>query len=544
MIHHRSPPRRWRRRRRRRRTITDHPLPEPLIQTILKLLPPKDAIRASLTSKLWRSAWIASPLFEFDEQTLPFKQADFYDYVDRTLALWLNHCDDHTLKMEKLSLCSDLGKDGIFFPRLIEFVSIATNRNVKIIQLQNRSKVYSGMISSNDSLWSLFSACKSLDVLSMNCFELSLGNSLPVISSVKKLHLSCVGIDESSLKNLLSSLPLLEELEVVFCFRFTELLISCPKLKILVANMFGNTAKYISIDAMNLQSFTYIRSLNSRGSVRVLKNCKFLKSMIIENTTFHTADEFEECLSQIPFLEYLNLECCHMVEEKEGVQISHSNLKSLVVRRCFSLHKAEFNTPNLRFFEYSGAVITLFKFGYCSGKLNAKIELYTGYLDGTEWFWFVKLRNFVEILTDCEVLSMALHIEGFPEELRNNDMLPDPFFELRHLNISSSRYLISQYANFFDPLVKIFPCVETLKMKTRDCAISIEFDEDRDFTYNWKSLTSASNNDDHIKESVEAIVNSLSYSEEQNSANEYSEMDVRGRNGVNISNLHFGLEFK
>ncbi|XP_062094931.1 uncharacterized protein LOC133800862 [Humulus lupulus] len=501
-------------------------LPEPVIQSILKLLSPKDAIRASVTSKLWRSAWITSPVFEFDERSLPFKKADFYDYAERSLGLWRDHCDDR-VSMQKLSIYSDIGPDGTFFPRLIELISIAKNRNVKIIELQHCSEhSHSHMISSNDSLWSLLSACKSLDVLSMQCFELLLGNSLPVFSSVKKLRLSVIGIDNTSLRNLLSSLPSLEEFVVGFCFYFTELRVSCPKLKLMEVALCDDTAQNVVVDAVNLQSFTYTRAFNSHGSLR-FSNCKLLKTLQIERTKINTANAFDEYLSQIPFLENLKLKSCQMYE---GIQISHSNLKCLVVRECYRLPKVELNTPNLRYFKYSGPIITFSKFRYCSGSLIAKLELYTGSLDGTEWFWFIKLRNFLEIFSDCELLYLTCHIEGFPEELRNYDMLPDPFYELRHVKISSRAFAIAQHANFFDALVELFPCVETLYLKTSNCELNIKFDEYRDFTLNWKPIIRASNSDEYdrefeyIKESIDTIVNLLSwteenYSERENSAN-------------------------
>ncbi|XP_030478998.1 F-box/FBD/LRR-repeat protein At5g53840 isoform X1 [Cannabis sativa] len=511
-------------------------LPEPVIQSILKLLSPKYAIRASLTSKLWRSAWITSPVFEFEEKSLPFKQADFYDYARRCLAVWSDHCDDR-VNMEKLSVYSDVGTDGTFFPRFVELVSIATNRNVKIIELHNCSEDYhSHTILSTDSLWSLISDCKSLDVLSLKSFQLSLAITLPVFSSVKKLELSVVGIDNSSLRYLLSCLPLLEEFVVGFCFDFTELRVSSPKLKSMELSICDDDIpQNVFIDSVNLQSFTYTKAFNAQGLLR-FSNCKLLKTLQIERTKISTGNAFDEYLSQIPFLENLKLKSCQ-INEGVTVQISHSNLKSLVVSGCFRLCKVECNTPNLRYFKYSGGILKLFKFKYCSGLLNAKLELYTGSFDGTEWFWFIRLRNFLEIFRDCEVLSMAVHLEGFPEELRNYDMLPDPFYELKHLKITNSMFPISQQANFFNAFVELFPCVETFSLKAFDCELTIKYDEDRDFNLSWIPFIRASTSDEYdknfeeMKECIDTIVNLLSwteenYSEEENCADEYSEMDV------------------
>ena len=53
-------------------------------------------------------------------------------------------------------------------------------------------------------------------------------------------------------------------------------------------------------------------------------------------------------------------------------------------------------------------------------------------------------------------------------------MLPDPLYELRHLNIKSFRLPIAHYANFVDALVELFPCVETFFLETSDAEVSIE----------------------------------------------------------------------
>ncbi|KAF4401348.1 hypothetical protein G4B88_001542 [Cannabis sativa] len=220
-----------------------------------------------------------------------------------------------------------------------------------------------------------------------------------------------------------------------------------------------------------------------------------------------------------------------------SVQISHSNLKSLVVTGCYRMRKVEFNTPNLRYFKYSGGIFTISKFRYCSGLLDVKLELYTGSLDGTELFWFVRLRNFLEIFSDCGALNLSFHLEGFPEELRHYDMLPDPFYQLTHLKITNRMFPISQQANFFNAFVELFPRVETFSLKAIDCELTIKFDEDGGFNLSWIPFIRASTTDEYdknfqeMKDCIETIVNLLSwteenYSEEENCADEHSEMDV------------------
>ncbi|PON48555.1 hypothetical protein TorRG33x02_320040 [Trema orientale] len=116
-------------------------------------------------------------------------------------------------------------------------------------------------------------------------------------------------------------------------------------------------------------------------------------------------------------------------------------------------------------------------------------------------------------------------------------MLPDPLCELRHLRIMSRKLPIAHYASFVDALVELFPCVKALSLRTSDPDISIEFDEDRDFTWSWKAYIDTSNSDEYdrnyqsVKEAIDEIVELLSWTEEDSSENgssasEYSEMNV------------------
>ncbi|PON48556.1 F-box domain containing protein [Trema orientale] len=517
-------------------------LPEPVIHKILKRLPPKDAIRASATSKPWRLAWITSPVLAFDESIVPFKHSDFFDYVDRSLALWRDRCDNR-VNMEKFTLCADVTTEE-FFSRLVELVAIATSRSVKVIKLRSCSERFY-MVFHSDSLWPLLSACKSFDVLSLRGFQLCLWGSLPEMSSVKKLSLAALFIDENGLKNLLSSLPLLEDLDIGFCLGFVELRISCPKLRTFEVILSENPPQNVVINAPNLQYFLYQRSSYPLGSVG-FSNCKLLTTLRIERTEFGTANALDEHLSQIPLLENLMVKACRL---REGIRISHSNLKSLTLQHNWRLKKAEIDTPNLRFFKYVGGIFHVSTFRYSSGLLKAELRLASSVFDCTEWFWFIRLRNFLESFSNCKILSLHCYLEGCAEELRDSDMLPDPFYELTHLSISNLSLPITQYSSFLKAMVEIFPGLETLFLETMEARISIEFDEYR--YLNWNATVYSSNNDerDKICESIKGATNKIlelfgwtdeHYSENESDASIYSDLN----NDMNIyaANPHGALD--
>ncbi|XP_024019263.1 F-box/LRR-repeat protein At1g06630 [Morus notabilis] len=490
-------------------------LPEQVIHKILSFLPGEDAIRASATSKQWRLAWISSPVFSFNEGSVPFKNLDFFDYVDASLALWRDRCDSR-VNMERLSLTADFSSDESY-SRLNQVIAAATSRNVKVIELRNLNFDELFWIDFDSGLWLILLACNSLDNLSFKCFQFYIANPLSAISSsLKKLKLSCNFIDEGSLKNLLLCFPWLEDLEFGFCYGFDELRVSCPSLRSLKVTLSEDLAQKVVIDAANLQYLSYTRTFRPPGTIS-FSNCKSLTTLHIDRAVFTTVCTIDKYISQIPLLENLVLDGCEM---PGIIHISHSNLRSLKFRRCWRLKKAEIDMPNLRSFRYyGGAIFHISTFKYCSGFLEAKLKLYTGSLDCTEWFWFIRLRNFLESFSNCKVLTLDCHLEGFTEKLRDNYFLPDPLYELKHLEITNLSLPIDDYSSFVDAMVGLFPFVETLSLKTSSAAIFIKFDESGSFSVKSQVSINTSNTEhdqtfQSIKASVDKIVELLSWTGE------------------------------
>ncbi|GMN56281.1 hypothetical protein TIFTF001_025384 [Ficus carica] len=456
-----------------------HLLPEPVIHKIFSLLSSQDAIRASASSKLWRSAWISFPIFSFDEATSPFKNSDFFDHVDRSLALWCHRCDN-SINMEKLSLSAAIS-NAHSFSGLLNVVAVATGRNVKAVELTNCDEYFWTMTES-DSLWPLLSACESLGDLSLELFRIFFLNSLAETSSLKKLKLAFTRIDNNSFRNLLASFPLLENLDIHRCFGFTELYISLPNLVKLKMFNYENLPPKVVIEAPNLQSFSYIRSFNSAGGIVFSTTMKSLTSLRIDRCHFVSVSSIDELIAQIPNLEDLALESSKFLD---GTRISHSNLKILKLHWCKGFTELEIDTPSLSFFCYYGRIVQFSTFRYCSGILNA--QLIMGSPD-TEWFWFIKLRNFLECLRDCRAVKLRGYLEGFSEQLKNDNFLPDPFSEMRHLDISNRTLRITDFSCFVYAMLELFPCLETLFLKTSIADIVIEVDKNGSVSLKWRKF--------------------------------------------------------
>ena len=389
------------------RTTPNVQLPESAIHTILSYLPPADAIRASASSRQWRLAWISSPFLSFDEKPCPFKNADFFDYVDRSIALLRHRCD-RSLNLETLSLSAAID-NADSASRLHPIISFAESRRVKAIELLNDADEF-WLNLHTDTLWPLLFACESLDALLLRCFAIYFPSPLAISASAKKLVFKFNFIDDVSLRCFLSCFPSLEHLALEHCLGLHEIRISSSSLQTLELFLGDDTAERVVIDAASLRSLSYERSLRAAGIVRLF-NCRSLTSLTIVGIRFDPesgTNPVQDYVSQIPVLEDLTLDDC---EFSGVIQISHWNLRRLSMERNFGDMKVEIWTPNLRFFKYFGFVFDFLAFRYDYGFLEAKLGLCTCSLGDTEWFWFVKLRNFLEIFNKCYSLTLDCFVE-------------------------------------------------------------------------------------------------------------------------------------
>ena len=162
------------------------------------------------------------------------------------------------------------------------------------------------------------------------------------------------------------------------------------------------------IDAANLQHFSYYRMSTPLDSVSFL-NCKSLSSLCI-GCNFNTVWAIDEFISQLPLLENLTLNNSDSRIATKSIRISHTNLKSLTFNGRWSLSETEINTPNQRFFHYLGRIFHFSTFRYCSGYLDVKLHLLDGSSLCSGWFWFIKLRNFLESFSNCRVLTLFCNL--------------------------------------------------------------------------------------------------------------------------------------
>ncbi|GMN56277.1 hypothetical protein TIFTF001_025389 [Ficus carica] len=176
----------------------------------------------------------------------------------------------------------------------------------------------------------------------------------------------------------------------------------------MVVSVGKNWPQKFLIDAANLQHFSYYRMSDPPDSVSFL-NCKSLSSLCI-GCNFNTAWAIDEFISQLPLLENLTLTNSGSRIARKSIQISHTNLKSLTFNGRWCLSETEIYTPNLRFFRYRGRIFHFPTFRYCSGYLDAKLHLLDGSSLCSGWFWFIKLRNFLESFSNCRVLTLFCNL--------------------------------------------------------------------------------------------------------------------------------------
>ncbi|XP_071695471.1 F-box/FBD/LRR-repeat protein At1g13570-like [Rutidosis leptorrhynchoides] len=169
-------------------------LPQPIIDTILCLLPIEDAVRTSILSRDWRYRWTTIPELFFDEVMIGAEQ--FFDAVNQVLLL-------HQGPLLKFSLIEDEIRDEIG-DELDQIISHLSRMNtVKIFSLVlNKYNEYRLPLS--------FFSLHQLTNLHLHNVSIYDQPTFDGFGSLSSLYLHGVKISTKTLVHLVSSCPLLK----------------------------------------------------------------------------------------------------------------------------------------------------------------------------------------------------------------------------------------------------------------------------------------------------------------------------------------------
>ncbi|KAG5516754.1 hypothetical protein RHGRI_037481 [Rhododendron griersonianum] len=201
-------------------------LPDSVLGHVLSFLPIEDAIRSQILSKRWQYLWTYSTSLVFRDSNSSDKSvSDFVTFVDRTLVLCA--CS----KLTKLGVQFAYEPDYAFNVNL--WTRFAAGRGAEELQLDLVD--YSGdfgeddyylipeLLYTNSSFKALqFSECKVMPK-GVVCWH-----------SLKKLSIGRAELSEDVIQKILAGSPVLEILELNYCYGFNRVHVSDASLKKLI----------------------------------------------------------------------------------------------------------------------------------------------------------------------------------------------------------------------------------------------------------------------------------------------------------------------
>ncbi|EOA24012.1 hypothetical protein CARUB_v10017226mg [Capsella rubella] len=176
-------------------------LPEALILKILSLLPTKLVTATSVLSKQWRSRWKSVPNLEFDTEDYESEHLSFSDIVCKS---FFSH-EAPVLESFRLRF----GSDNVAPVDVGFWVGTAFSRHLRVLVLDffTMHEIF--------TFPSSLCTCTTLESLKLVLFIVVDIPSPGLMKSLRTLHLEFVDFkDDASFRNLLSSCPSLEQLDV------------------------------------------------------------------------------------------------------------------------------------------------------------------------------------------------------------------------------------------------------------------------------------------------------------------------------------------
>ncbi|CAL9246617.1 unnamed protein product [Arabidopsis halleri] len=180
-------------------------LPDALLLKILSFLPTNIVVATSVLSKQWRSLWKLVPILEFDSEDY---ESEHYTFSEIVCKSFLSH---KAPVLESFRL--QFGSEQLNLVDIGLWVGIAFSRHLRELVLDfYPAEPGTGM---TFTFPSSLCTCNTLETLKLVLCILVDISSPVVMKSLRTLHLEFVRYkDESSIRNLLSGCPGLEELRL------------------------------------------------------------------------------------------------------------------------------------------------------------------------------------------------------------------------------------------------------------------------------------------------------------------------------------------
>jgi hypothetical protein len=322
-------------------------LPEPVVEHILSFIPLKKILQLSTLSKRWQKVWTLFPIPQFNskfyesnlyeisgnekKRKIKIKSEEFNYFVERTLVC---RCRQKLrINMFNLKIRVMCEPDYVVANRWIGY---AIKSNVKELNLGLKSYVYSSE-EKPDEYQVPESILRAKSIILLNLFGGNLKSKSSYndinLSSLRKLVLSRVDMDDQIFPSLIYGCPVLEEIKIKRCYGLKNIhLPAClPKLMSIKLLKYDEELESFEMEVPNLKKLV-------------------IDSPIVTDKWLHSV------LSKHPLIESLELRYFCMLER---IKISSDHMKSLTIDHCNHLVEVNIITPNLHTLNYCGDVISL-----------------------------------------------------------------------------------------------------------------------------------------------------------------------------------------
>ncbi|KAL3634844.1 hypothetical protein CASFOL_021898 [Castilleja foliolosa] len=274
-----------------------------------------------------------------------------------------------------------------------------------------------------------------------------------MLNNLQTLRLNKVYITDKIFEKIISSCPLIENLDLLMCYRLKYIKLhkhhNIKEFRCLVRD------DQTIIEIENTHTLESVR-LNCRDWFLRHKNMHFphLKSLNLYSVQL-PGDIFDNFSSFFPCLSELILHFCDGL--KEFLLLS-SSIKRLTIKTELTDTdgiKAFIDTPNILYFEYSGRDLPSIKFTTTSNEWASHITVWYKRSDDDATSWFLKLNNLLKALSQSHITLNLNLFHSMYQKLRINDSYGG-FYKpvvVEHLQ------LLSCFSSSSDPLWCFNPAI-------------------------------------------------------------------------------------
>ncbi|XP_021755135.1 putative F-box/LRR-repeat protein At5g02700 [Chenopodium quinoa] len=445
-------------------------LPDFILHHMLSYLSTKQAAQMGVVSKRWKYVWETFPILDCSQEhfgehlcltnpkegELPkderrkvfIQRIKFMSYADKKLLRF----HEEKLGVNKFILHITL-VSKVLAPRVDTWMEMVAKRSIQELTVC----ISTGKGRLHDLSKILFTM-ESLTVLHLDGSILL--SSPPDSKAVKlcslvELHLYYVSIDEDTIQDLISSIQSMKVLSLWECLNFENLdICGHDKLeKVAYRPCIDFKAKRFSIKVPTLKEL----ELTFRNDGEETMVCEIIVSSVCQNLKRLSlrdipvdAKWLQSMIKSFPLLEHLCLAGCML---QEVIKLSSQSLKEICFQDCMKLVEAEFDTPNLQSFKYSGKNIPRF---YLSSVAEYRAAEFSAHFKDMDSLWFTRLCNFLRYFKFQDLTVVMFSIPGKEISFNAKDYtgIQFPHFELNNMKLVMHMLWMTSinYASLLDSL--------------------------------------------------------------------------------------------